>query len=156
MRLTFEVDTKVYGKDHILLIKRADKARLELVKKVTAISPVLARNLTEFKVRCAHPGYSRPQVEYWVPLHTAFAQGGAVFRHVQGDSGFTLLQPQQIVEAFMSRNDDVAGEVPFLQSRLGKAFLWNINAGRKQLEERGATLTELTSLDVFDNVLTGA
>jgi hypothetical protein len=156
MRLTFEVDTDVYGKDHMMLIQRADKARIELVERVEAISPVLAGYLKDFKVSCKHPGYSRPSVKYWVPLSSPFAQGGAEFTHLRGDSGFSLLQPRQIVDAFLCRNDDVTGEVSFPQSRLGKAFLWNINAGRKQLEERGAALAELTSLDVFDNVLTGA
>ena len=64
MRLTFEVDTEVYGEDYMLLIKRADKARLELVERVEAISPVLARYLRDFKVSCQHPGYARPGVQY--------------------------------------------------------------------------------------------
>lgn len=149
MRLTFEVDTKVYGKDHMLLINRSDKARLELVERVKDISPVLARYLTDFKVKCAHPGYSQPSVEYWIPLQTSFAQGGAMFKHMQGNSGFISLQPRQIVDAFLCRNDEVSGEVPFPQSRLGKAFLWNINACRKQLQQRESDILELVSLDVF-------
>jgi|GEM_PF-5135478 len=149
MRLTFEVDTEVYGKDHMMLIQRADKARIELFERVEAISPVLARYLTDFKVKCAHPGYSQPCVEYWIPLHTSFAQGGAMFKHMQGNSGFISLQPRQIVDAFLCRNDEVPGEVPFPQSRLGKAFLWNINACRKQLQQRTDDVTELVSLDVF-------
>ena len=149
MRLQFEVDTKVFGKDHMLLINRSDKACLELVKQVKDISPVLARYLTDFKVKCTHPGYSQPCVEYWIPLQTSFAHGGAVFRHMKGNSGFTQLQPRQIVDAFLCRNDEVSGEVPFPQSRLGKAFAWNINAGRQQLEQRESDLAELMSLDVF-------
>lgn len=155
MRLTFEVDTEVYGEDHMLLIKRADKARLELVERVKAISPVLAQYLKDFKVSCQHPGYARPCVKYWVPLQSSFAQGGAEFKLLKGESRFTQLQPREIVDAFMCRNDEVTGEVPFPQSRLGKAFLWNINAGRRQLQERNAAITELANLDVFGGELEG-
>ena len=151
MRLTFEVDTDVYGKDHMMLIQRADKARIELVERAEAISPVLAGYLKDFKVSCTHPGYSRPCVEYWVPLSSPFAKGGAKFTHLWGDSGFGLLQPKQIVDAFLCRNDEVTGEVSFPESRLGKAFLWSINAGKQQLQERTAAIAELTSLDVFSD-----
>jgi hypothetical protein len=149
MRLLFEVDTEVYHKDHMHLITRAERARLELIEQVEIISPVLVGYLNDFRVSCTHPGHSRPRVDYSISIHTPFAQGSAVFRDLKGQTGFILPQPRQIVDAFLRRNDEVDGEVKFPKSRLGQAFLWNIGAGKRQLKDRGDAMAVLGNLDVF-------